>query len=241
MATKEEIVNGLRKELLLLQGFRTASSEQAKVDLGEMNACFPNGIFPAHGVHEIISLSMADRPACSGFISAIAGMLMKNSGPGIWISTEQRIYPPALMLFGIIPERIIFVQVPRPVDVCWAMEEALKTEGLAVVIGELQELGFETSRRLQLAVEKSKVTGFVLRHLPRRMNPTAALSRIRVSPVRSAMEEGMPGVGDPRWQVEVLKIRNGKPGKYLMEWVDDRFIPVTGTGNEGFTEQRKIG
>lgn len=241
MATKEEIVNELRKELLLLQGFKTASSEQVKVDLGGMNACFPNGIFPSAGIHEIISQSTTDRPACSGFISAIAGMLMKNSGPGIWIYTEQRIYPPALLLFGIIPERIIFVQVSKPVDVCWAMEEALKTEGIAVVIGEVQELSFETSRRLQLAVEKSKVTGFVLRHLPRKMNPTAALSRIHVSSLRSTMEAAMPGVGDPRWQIEVLKTRNGKPGIYEMEWVDDHFTDVVKTGNEGFSKQRKIG
>ena len=36
----------------------------------------------------------------------------------------------------------------------WVIEEALKCEGLAAVIGEIKELSFTQSRRLQLAVEK---------------------------------------------------------------------------------------
>ena len=40
----------------------------------------------------------------------------------------------------------------------WAIEEALKCDGLAAVIGEMKELSFTNSRRLQLAVEKSHVT-----------------------------------------------------------------------------------
>jgi protein ImuA len=34
------------------------------------------------------------------------------------------------------------------------MEEALKCEGLAAVIGEIKEISFSDSRRLQLAVEQ---------------------------------------------------------------------------------------
>ena len=28
----------------------------------------------------------------------------------------------------------------------------------------------------------------------------------------------MPGVGFPRWNVELLKVRNGKPGSWQLEW-----------------------
>ena len=31
-------------------------------------------------------------------------------------------------------------------------------------------------------------------------------------PLRCELEDGMPGVGVPRWNVELLKISNGKPG-----------------------------
>ncbi len=32
----------------------------------------------------------------------------------------------------------------------------------------------------------------------------------------------MPGVGAPRWKVELLKVRNGLPGAWIVEWVDGR-------------------
>jgi len=40
------------------------------------------------------------------------------------------------------------------------------------------------------------------------------------------LKNGMPGVGFPRWQIELLKVRNGKPGKWTVEWSAGRFIQV---------------
>jgi protein ImuA len=39
----------------------------------------------------------------------------------------------------------------------------------------------------------------------------------------------MPGVGFPRWNVELLKVRNGQPGNWQVEWMDGRFNPVIDT------------
>lgn len=50
------------------------------------------------------------------------------------------------------------------------------------------------------------------------MNTTACVARWRIRPVSSALEQGMPGVGFPRWKVELLKIRNGRPGSWDLEW-----------------------
>jgi protein ImuA len=38
----------------------------------------------------------------------------------------------------------------------------------------------------------------------------------------------MPGVGFPRWNVQLLKVRNGKPGAWQLEWEGGQFhhIPV---------------
>jgi hypothetical protein len=33
----------------------------------------------------------------------------------------------------------------------------------------------------------------------------------------------MPGVGFPGWNVELLKVRNGKPGSWQIEWAESRF------------------
>lgn len=106
------------------------------------------------------------------------------------------------------------------------MEEALKCEGLAAVIAEVRELDFKQARRLQLAVESSKVTGFVLRSDPRKAGATACMARWQVIPMPSELKNGMPGVGFPRWQIELLKVRNGRPGKWTVEWSARRFVLV---------------
>jgi protein ImuA len=103
-------------------------------------------------------------------------------------------------------------------DVLWVTEEALKCEGVATVICETKDLSFTDSQRLQLAVEKSHVTGFVLRKDLKKVNTTASVTRWQISPVRSQLRTGMPGVGHPRWHVELLKVRNGKPGSWIIEW-----------------------
>ncbi len=99
------------------------------------------------------------------------------------------------------------------------MEEALKCEGLGAVVSEIQELNFKASRRLQLAVEQSHVTGFLLRDTARSFNTTACVTRWKVTPHPSDLPEGMPGVGFPRWKVELLKVRNGTPGNWIVEFI----------------------
>src|SRR5450631_649056 len=101
------------------------------------------------------------------------------------------------------------------------MEEALKCEGLAAVAGEIPHIDFTASRRLQLAVEKSSVTGLLLRHRPRQLNTIACVARWQINPLPSELEDDLPGVGFPRWNVELLKVRNGKPGAWQMEWRND--------------------
>ena len=67
------------------------------------------------------------------------------------------------------------------------------------------------------------MTGFVLRHDPKQVNAIAAVARWQIRPLASGIEEGMPGVGFPRWEVELLKVRNGQPGRWKMEWSANAF------------------
>jgi protein ImuA len=142
------------------------------------------------------------------------------------------VFPPALKVFGIEPQRIIFIDVNRPKEALWAVEEALKCEALAAVVGELSELSFTESRRLQLAVEQSKVTGFIHRYNPRSENTVACVTRWKIKPAPSSEEEGLPGLGFPRWNVELLKVRNGRPGSWQIEWSAGSFKQVNETNEQ---------
>lgn len=214
----KDIIEQLQKQILVLQGNHKPGSEQLSVGLGEIETAFPGNIFPRAAVHELISSSAEDASSTNGFISVILGKLMQKNGCCIWISNKRKIFPPALKAFGIDPERILFVDAWKVKDALWTIEEALKCDALTAVVGEISEISFNDSRRLQLAVEKSKVTGFIHRQQPKAINAVACVSRWKISPVASVLSGKMPGVGFPRWDVELLKVRNGQTGKWLLQW-----------------------
>jgi protein ImuA len=217
--TKEHIIAQLQKEILPLQGLQHRSADAAlRMHLGPMKYAFPNWQFPLAAVHELISNDKERSTVSAGFISPIIAALMCNSGATIWISASRNIFPPALQSFGISPDRIIFIDLKKDKDVLWATEEALKCGGLAAVVSELPELSFTASRRLQLAVEQSRVTGFILRNKPKQLGTTACVTRWQISSMPSSTIDDLPGIGFPRWNVDLLKVRNGKPGSWQIEW-----------------------
>jgi len=180
--------------------------------LGPLQAAFPSGSFPLGAVHEFFSGKKEDQAASTGFIAGLLSALIGDHGTLLWISSSRTLFPPALIHHGIDPDRCIFIDLRKEKDVVWAMEEALKCNALSGVVGEMQELDFTSSRRLQLAVEQSQVTGFILRNNPRGMNTTACFSRWKISQLTSQRMDDLPGLGFPSWRVELLRIRNGKPG-----------------------------
>ncbi|WP_411272866.1 ImuA family protein [Daejeonella sp.] len=226
--TKKDIINQLQKSILLMQGCTPPVSDNTdSVGLGPIEASFPNGIFPTGAIHEFLSAEPEQAAANGGFISGILSNLMQHDGACLWISMRRTLFPPSLKVFGVEPDQLIFIDLKRERDVLWAMEEALKCKGLSAVIGELEEINFTQTRRLQLAAEQSRVTGFILRSDLKKLSATACVARWNITHLPSELEDGMPGVGFPRWNVELLKVRNGNPGNWKVEWSAGRFKPVT--------------
>lgn len=226
---KAEIINQLRKDISRLQGFKPLNAAHKSPDLGPIKNAFPNGIFPTGVIHEFVSEKAEGTAATFGFIGGLLGGLMLNEGVCLWVSMRRSLFPAALKMFGIEPDRVIFVEVSRQIDALWVMEQALKCEGLTAAIAEVSRLSFTESRRLQLAVEKSKVTGLIIRETTGSINTTACIARWKITALPSKLETGMPGVGFPRWNVELSRVRNGKSGNWETEWIRQRFNVVTKT------------
>lgn len=239
LAEKKELIRRLQEKILALEGLMPRSDgRQPDFGLGPVNAAFPGGIFPMGVIHEFISPAESCAAAANGFISGLLRVHLQKGGVCLWVSARRRLFPPALQLFGVEPHRVIFIDVEREKDVLRVMEEGLRCPALAAVVAELREVSFAQSRRLQLAVEDSRVTGFLHRCMPRTENTLACVSRWRISPLPSLPDDGLPGVGFSRWKVELLKIRNGRPGTWQLEWRDGLFrhvpglepaVPATGT------------
>lgn len=245
MNMKNELVEKLKKDILLWQGYQVTTVNQGEaIGLGAIESAFPNGVFPKKGIHEFITLTPEHAAASDGFIGGLLSILMKDGAACVWISTARKLFPLSLKMFNVEPERIIFMDVTKEKDALWIMEEALKCEGLAVVVAELNSLSLIESRRLQLASEQSGVTGFILRKEARKALNSIATARWQITALPSETEDAMPGIGFPRWNVELSKVRNGNPGSWTMEWRGDCFAAIsiqqkiTGQLDQ---EERKLG
>ena len=244
-AQRADIVEKLQSEILRLQGYKPAHNAEVDMGLGPIAHAFPEGSFPLGAIHEFLSAGAEDAASTSGFLAGLLSPIMGNTGTSLWISSARTLFPPALKSFGVEPDRIIFIDLEKERDVLWAMDEALKCGALSAVVGEMQEISFTSSRRLQLAVEQSRVTGFVLRHNPRKINTTACVSRWKIAALPSesiaiGLGEDLPGIGFPQWRVELLRIRNGRPGVWDIKWINGRFEPLIRVPEPSFIK-KKVG
>jgi protein ImuA len=240
--TKTDIIAQLQRDILPLQRFKKKRGDNIAEPLpASITNAFPNAEFPFSAIHEFIAAGAEDVAASGGFISGILASLMDSGGATIWISPYRTLFPPALAAFGVAPDKIIFIDLEKEKEILWAMEEALKCKGLAAVVGEITELSFTASRRLQLAVEESKVTGFIIRQNPRAINITACVARWKITSLPSEAADDLPGVGFPRWNAELLKIRNGKPGKWEIEFTAGHFRHISKMTVLPQEQQKKTG
>ncbi len=210
-----------------MQGMGKLSHTQADMGLAPFAAAFPGNAFPVGAIHEFISYEPSNAASTTGFIAAVAGKLAKEGGLSLWVAGGRKIFPAGLKHFGLEPDRIIFISTSRPKEALWIIEEALKCEALTAVIGEVRELSFSDSRRLQLAVENSGVTGFIHRYGPKAENAVACTTRWKITALPSTLTEGLPGVGHSAWDVQLLKVRNGRPHAWQVSWQDNRFTQHT--------------
>ncbi len=86
-------------------------------------------------------------------------------GPVIWIGLDRDIRslaPTALQTF-LDPARFIMIEAINRMEILWAAEQAMRTNGVVSVIVELKnDLDLNESRRLQIAAEQSGCLGVIL-------------------------------------------------------------------------------
>lgn len=229
---KNEVIKRLKDRILTMEGFGgRVNGLQLDFGLGAMQEAFPRKTFPVGVMHEFIC-STESRAATGGVLAHLLSVLMREGKACLWISPDRKLFSPGLKFFGVEPHQVIFIDVKKEKEVLWAMEQGLKCNAIAAVVAELQTISFSESRRLQLAVENSGVTGFILRYTPFAENNLACASRWRIKPLPSQCSQNMPGVGFPRVEINLEKIRNGRPGIWEFEWQNGELISLPLTTKE---------
>lgn len=225
-AANSHIIAALQKEILLHTACKLNLQDHAlPAELYFLKEHFPLSVFPTAVIHEFI-YNHDDAAATRGFVSGLLSSCISSNGVVIWIGLQTTVFPSVLQCFNIEPAQVIFIRPANEKELLWVTEEALKCEGLRAVIAELNSLSFPHSRRFQLAAEKSKVTGFVL--IPESKSLTnTCVSRWKISSLPSEPhDDRLPGVGFPKWKIELRKMRNGKPGEWEVEWIGGHFKKV---------------
>lgn len=160
-------------------------------------------------------------PAASGFVLS---QIQQRKGPILWIQdrlTRQEIGGLSLRgmhyEFGRMPN-LVLADVNRIQDVLWAMEEGLRSQGLAGVIGEIwgdaNALDFTATKRLSLRAAQSGVPAFLLRY-GTSAHLSAARERWCVSQKPSTgAQHNTKAPGNPIWHLTLFRSRSTKPSEW---------------------------
>lgn len=204
----------LRARLDALQVRRDGPAAVA-LGLAAIDRALPSGGLPRAALHEVVGAETDS--AAAGFCVALLTRLAAY-GPVLWIASGRELYAPGLAALGLDPARLLLVAASRRQDKLWALEEALRTPGLAAAVAELAIPDLTASRRLQLAAEAGGVTALLLgtrkadAPAPR---ASAARTRWHVAPVPGAADGEL---GPPRWRLTLEHCRGGTPAAWTVEW-----------------------
>jgi protein ImuA len=216
---------------------------QNRILLGLVEAdAMIGGLAPAV-VHEIFAVHVADAAAATGFALALVSRFVLSKKPWLWIRQDfaalemGELYGPGLAAFGLDPSRLIIVTAPETAGVLHAAEEALRCRSVGAVLiepwGETRTLDLTASRRLHLAAAENRTTAILLRS-GGRPAPSAATTRWLVGAAPShwkiETEKDSRILGWPRFDAALIRNRQGRTGRWLMEWNnDDRIFRAPAT------------
>jgi protein ImuA len=222
----------------------------APLGLPEIDRLLPDGGLLTGALHEVEA-----GPTPSGRVAPHDGaalgftaFLLSRLGLGtlLWCrqpaGADMPLYAPAIASW-FDPARLLMITARREEDLFWAMEEGLRTPGIAAVVGETRAADPTAGRRLSLAAEKTGVPALLLRPQPAPPQ-SVCTTRWRVAAAPSVALE-------PRWQVELRRNRFGMPSadetpSWLLEWNDEtRRLAVVSQAQHGSTgapqRQRLVG
>ncbi|MFK8052666.1 MAG: translesion DNA synthesis-associated protein ImuA [Woeseiaceae bacterium] len=179
-----------------------------------LDALLPGGGWPVCGLTELLN-PRHGIGELRLFMPGLARLAAAKAGWIIWINPPYLPNAPALMQWGISPDRILLVHPKSPADAAWAAEQALGSDTCVAMLlwghaldsthdlsagRRKRRLSMQQfSRRLQLAATSHQCWAIVLRDCAAEKQPSAAMLRLMLT-----TEQG-------RRDLHILKMRGGQP------------------------------
>ncbi|MEM9172805.1 MAG: SOS cell division inhibitor SulA [Pseudomonadota bacterium] len=188
-----------------------------------LNALLPGGGWPVTQLLECLT-EHDGVGELRMLLPALARLAQQQVGWIVWIAPPYLPNAPALLQWGLAPERMLVIHPRCPADAAWAAEQAL-TAGTCIavllwadtlargraVVPAMRDLDKHPSnertvsmpkltRRLQVLANKHQCWPVLMRHAAARKQPSAAPIRVWLS------------ASDQQRDLHLLKVRGGRPG-----------------------------
>ncbi|WP_061936064.1 ImuA family protein [Aureimonas sp. AU22] len=220
------VLADLRERVHRLEGRDVRVRRALPFDVPEIDGRLPGGGLALGALHEVAG---GGNGSVDGAAAALftAGVAARTKGKILWCVTRQDLFAPAIAQAGLAPGRVIFVEAGDEKTLLACFEDGLRHGGLGAVVAEVAKLSMIASRRLQLAAEGSGTLALAVRRWRRQAEaadfgqPTASMTRWRVS-VLPSRPLPVPGVGRPRWLLELLRSRAGECADFEVEACDGK-------------------
>jgi hypothetical protein len=158
----------------------------------------------------------------AGTLAMIAAREAARAGGAIVVvDLWGRFYPPAVVRLGIELETLVVVRPTSDEDHAWALDQVLRTRGVAAAWCTVDEQDDHTLRRWQLAAETSGVIGLLVRPERVRHDPSWAELRLLVEPVAQPHRP----LRNRRVRVTLLRSRGGQMGRSVEVEIPTPEIP----------------
>lgn len=232
--TRAEALRGLRA-VLGTPEVHPGAAGVLPLGLPDLDARLSGGL-RLGGLHEIAPADEADTAAALGFATALLAKSCTATLPAGQAARLDRdrdadggaillVVPDGaplldghgLCALGLSPERLLVLRVGTAASALAALEEAVRSAALSAVVGWLEAgLDLKASRRLQLAAERTQPLLLVLRPAGAGQ-PNAAATRWRVGAAQGRRDR-FGCLARACWSVALERCRNGRPGRWLLEW-----------------------
>ena len=216
----------LKGQIAALEAVNRTPSPILSFGDAAIDSCFPAGGLPSGCWHEVMGAGLEDETSAApaAFAALLTRPLLKT-GAVVWVMRRTDLFAPGLAGLDVPTGRLIQVKARDEAEVLSVLEDALSTVGVAAAIGEAEAPELKAGRRLQLACEKRGSFGVLLHRRPyggpagraRTVSGSSSFSRWRIAGAPSQPPPDVPGLGPPRWRVELERCRGGRSGAWVLE------------------------
>ena len=242
MSARMSMLATLRRQLARIEThYGACVTDRAALGHEEADCALQGGL-ALGAMHEVFTEGSRHSAGATGFVLGLTARILRQQRPLLWVGADfgEReaggLSMNGLLELGLDPRLMVTVRASDVEGALRTAADALACDALGAVVlevwGETRHLDLVASRKLTLAAQSSRVTGFLLR-MAASPQPSTAETRwiVRAAHSPPAAPGNAPWSvwGTPVFDAQLVRNRHGPAGSWILEWSDndERLILAT--------------